>query len=53
MPELEADKLLNVPHPRTNKKMFGHESSKNIFIKSLKKNIKLFKINTIHIIYDI
>ena len=38
MSELEADKLLNVPHPRTNKKMFGHESSKNIFIKSLKKN---------------
>ena len=37
MSELEADKLLNVPHPRTNKKMFGHESSKNIFIKSLKK----------------
>ncbi len=38
MSELEADKLLNVPHPRTNKKIFGHESSKNIFIKSLKKN---------------
>ena len=38
MSELEADKLPNVPHPRTNKKMFGHESSKNIFIKSLKKN---------------
>ena len=38
MSEIEADKLLNVPHPRTNKKMFGHESSKNIFIKSLKKN---------------
>ena len=38
MSELEVDKLLNVPHPRTNKKMFGHESSKNIFIKSLKKN---------------
>ena len=37
MSELEADKLLNVPHPRTNKKIFGHESSKNIFIKSLKK----------------
>ena len=35
MEELEADKIPNVPHPRNNKKIYGHNSAKNSFLKSL------------------
>ena len=35
MEELEADKIPNVPHPRKNKKIYGHNSAKNSFLKSL------------------
>ena len=33
--ELEVDKIPNVPHPRKNKKICGHNSAKNSFLKSL------------------
>ncbi|MFL2802142.1 MAG: AAA family ATPase [Paracoccaceae bacterium] len=36
MEELEVDKIPNVPHPRTNKKIYGHNKAKNLFLKSLK-----------------
>ena len=35
MEELEADKIHNVPHPRKNKTIYGHNSAKNLFLKSL------------------
>ena len=35
MEELEVDKIPNVPHPRKNKKIYGHNSAKNSFLKSL------------------
>ena len=35
MEELEADKIPNVPHPRKNKKIYGHNSAKGLFLKSL------------------
>ena len=35
MEELEADKIPEVPHPRKNKKIYGHNSAKNSFLKSL------------------
>ena len=35
MEELEADKIPNVPHPLKNKKIYGHKSAKNSFLKSL------------------
>ena len=35
MEELEADRIPNLPHPRNNKKIYGHNSAKNSFLKSL------------------
>ena len=35
MEELEADKIPNVPHPRKNKKIYGHKTARNLFLKSL------------------
>ena len=35
MEELEADKIPNLPHPRNNKKIYGHNNAKNSFLKSL------------------
>ena len=38
MEDLEADKIPNVPHPRTNKNFYGHFTPKNIFLESFKKD---------------
>ena len=41
MEELEADKIHNVPHPRKNKTIYGHNSAKNLFLKHKKDVIHI------------